>query len=134
MTGESQNIRASDAERERIAQIVQLAGAEGRLTLTETEERLGEVYAAKYVDELSALTTDLPSSRTPSPRTFRPHPALRVHAALVLAVSLLLVVRWSVSDAAFFWPVAPIFWLTMSLFVHARIRGAGRQRGPVVPY
>jgi hypothetical protein len=133
MTENSSGIRASDAERERIAKIVQNAGAEGRLTLTETEERLTEVYATKYVGELSALTADLPR-RTERRPVSGIHPALRVHVLVAAVLSVLLVLRWSVSDAAFFWPVAPMFWLAVSVAVHARIRGFGRLGNRAVPY
>ncbi|WP_158881097.1 DUF1707 SHOCT-like domain-containing protein [Amycolatopsis anabasis] len=134
MTETPAGIRASDAERERVAKIVQNASAEGRLTIAETEERLGAVYAAKYTGELNSLTADLPPRAVARATPFPPHRALRVHAALVVALSVLLVVRWILSDAPFFWPIAPMFWLAVSLFVHARIRGLGRRRREAVPY
>ncbi|TVT24336.1 DUF1707 domain-containing protein [Amycolatopsis acidiphila] len=43
------------------------AAGEGQLSLSEVEERLEQVYAARYRHELDALTTDLPSA--PEPRT-----------------------------------------------------------------
>ncbi|MFD0470197.1 DUF1707 domain-containing protein [Nonomuraea thailandensis] len=52
-------LRASDADRERIAQVLQDAHADGRLTLDELEERLGVLYSARTLGELAALTTDL---------------------------------------------------------------------------
>ncbi|WP_236796752.1 DUF1707 domain-containing protein [Amycolatopsis sp. GM8] len=121
-------IRASDAERERIATRIQKASSEGRLTLAETEQRLGEVYAATYVDELAGFVADLPAE----PVARRPGfpPPLRVHAAAVVFFSALLIVAWATSGVPFFWPVAPIFWLTMSLVVHAGLR----RRRAVVQY
>jgi hypothetical protein len=128
-------LRAADADRERFAAIVQAAGAEGRLTLEEMEGRLGQVYATKYTDELAALTADLPARPERSLRATRfPHPALRVHAAIVLVLAVLLIVRWAVSGVPYFWAGAPLFWLAMSLVVHARIRRVRRRRGSVVPY
>lgn len=120
-------IRASDAERERVVTRVQHASAEGRLTLAETEERIGAVYAAKYLDELETVTADLPAER---PATGRFRPRLRIHAAIVVVLSALLVVRWVASGVPFFWPIVPIFWLGLSLAAHA----AFRSRRPVVPY
>ncbi|HKS49452.1 MAG TPA: DUF1707 domain-containing protein [Amycolatopsis sp.] len=120
-------IRASDAERERVSARVQQAGAEGRLTLDEIEDRLGTVYAAEYVDELRAAVADLPPQQ-PAVRRFPP--PLRVHAALAVAVSVLLIVRWLVSGVPFFWPVVPIFWLGLGVAAHA----AFRARRQVVPY
>lgn len=52
-------LRASDADRERIAQILQEAHADGRLTLEELEERLGELYASRTLGQLAQLTADL---------------------------------------------------------------------------
>ncbi|MFI7704428.1 DUF1707 domain-containing protein [Nonomuraea sp. NPDC049480] len=52
-------LRASDTDRERIAQVLQDAHADGRLTLEELEERLGVLYSARTLGELAQLTTDL---------------------------------------------------------------------------
>jgi hypothetical protein len=126
-------LRAADADRERVATLVQAAGTEGRLTLEEIEDRLGAVYAVKYTDELTALTADLPPEKAPDLRFRRfGHPALRVHAVLAALLAVLFVVRWAVSDVPYFWPIAPLFWLAMSLFVHTRIRGARLRRDAVV--
>ena len=126
-------LRAADADRERAAALVQTAGAEGRLTLREIEDRLSAVYATKYIDELAALTADLPPEppRDGSGRRFAPRPALRVHAAIAVTLAVLLIVRWALSGVPYFWPIAPLFWLAMSLVIHARAR---RRRTPVVPY
>ncbi len=52
-------MRASDADRERIAQVLHKATAEGRLDIHELDERLGAVYAAKTYGELVPITADL---------------------------------------------------------------------------
>jgi hypothetical protein len=57
---EPHELRASNADRERVAKILNDAMAEGRLTVPELEERLDQVYAAKTVGELQPLTRDLP--------------------------------------------------------------------------
>ncbi|WP_410597765.1 DUF1707 domain-containing protein [Amycolatopsis sp. lyj-23] len=136
----SARIRAADADRERVATAVQTAGSEGRLTLDEVEERLSRVYAARFTDELGALTADLPRP-APSPPGFplsraalRRHPALRVHLGVVAAVAVLLVVRWAVLGAGFFWPAFPLFWLGVSLLVHARVRSVRERPRTAVPY
>jgi hypothetical protein len=132
--------RAADADRERVATTVQTAGSEGRLTLDEVEQRLAEVYAARFTDELTALTADLPRPAPPRPgfpltaAALRRHPALRFHLAVVVALSVLAVVRWAVLGAGFFWPAFPLFWLTVSLFVHAGVRSARDRPRAVVPY
>lgn len=134
-------LRASDDDRERVAATIQTAGAEGRLTLEEVEDRLSTVYATRFTDELGELTTDLPRpqpERRPFAREALRSPALRVHLGIVVALAVLLIVRWAVSGAEFFWPAMPMFWLFVSVLVHARVRvlrGAVRRgRGAPVPY
>ncbi|WP_329052312.1 DUF1707 domain-containing protein [Amycolatopsis sp. NBC_01488] len=133
-------IRAADADRERVATAVQTAGSEGRLTLEEVEERLADVYRARFTDELTELTADLPRPAPPRPgfplsrAALRRHPALRLHFAVVVAIAVVAIVRWVVLGAGFFWPAVPMFWLAVSLFVHARVRSVRERSGSVVPY
>ncbi|MET8753574.1 DUF1707 domain-containing protein [Streptomyces sp. NPDC004667] len=54
-------LRASDADRDRIAEILSHAVAEGRLTAEEHSERLDSLYALKTVGELDVLVSDLPA-------------------------------------------------------------------------
>ena len=122
----TEQVLASDAERAEVATIVQTAGGDGRLTLIETEERLTSVYAARYRQELADLTRDLPRQATRPARPMRPPRRLRVHAAVVVLVSVLLVVRWLAMGIPFFWPAFPIGWLVVSLVIHARVDGLRR--------
>lgn len=50
----------SNDDRERVAQVLHNAMAEGRLTVTELEERLDNVYAAKTFGDLEPVLRDLP--------------------------------------------------------------------------
>ncbi|MEE1771416.1 DUF1707 domain-containing protein [Streptomyces sp. JV185] len=59
---EPAGIRASDADRDRIADILREAMAEGRLTADEHAERVDAVYRAKTVGELEPLVRDLPAA------------------------------------------------------------------------
>lgn len=64
------NLRASDADRERVADILREAAGDGRLTMEELDERLDAVYAAKTYAELEPITRDLPqagAARAPAP-------------------------------------------------------------------
>jgi DUF1707 SHOCT-like domain len=64
------NLRASDADRERVADILREAAGDGRLTMEELDERLDAVYAAKTYAELEPITHDLPqagAAHTPAP-------------------------------------------------------------------
>ncbi|MFD2081531.1 Cell wall-active antibiotics response 4TMS YvqF [Actinopolymorpha cephalotaxi] len=58
-TGPS-HLRASDSDRQRVAEVLRDAAGEGRLTLEELDERLEGVYAAKTYAELERFTSDLP--------------------------------------------------------------------------
>ncbi|MFC0599766.1 DUF1707 SHOCT-like domain-containing protein [Streptomyces palmae] len=56
------DIRASDADRDRIADILREALAEGRLDAEEHAERIDAVYRARTRGELRPLIRDLPAS------------------------------------------------------------------------
>jgi hypothetical protein len=55
-------MRASDADRERTANVLREAAGDGRLTMDELDERLDAVYAAKTYAELEPITHDLPGA------------------------------------------------------------------------
>jgi Domain of unknown function (DUF1707)/Cell wall-active antibiotics response 4TMS YvqF len=55
-------LRASDADRDRVADVLRSAAADGRLTLAELEERLDALYAAKTYAELEPVMDDLPGT------------------------------------------------------------------------
>ncbi|MEU3242811.1 MULTISPECIES: DUF1707 SHOCT-like domain-containing protein [unclassified Streptomyces] len=57
-------LRASDADRDRIADILREALAEGRLTSDEHAERVEGVLATKTVGELDQFVRDLPAAHT----------------------------------------------------------------------
>ncbi|MFD4635371.1 DUF1707 domain-containing protein [Streptomyces sp. NPDC058284] len=77
-------LRASDADRDRTADILREALAEGRLTAEEHSERIDGVYAAKTVAELEPLVRDLPAAHgrpsagrgAPEPAPSRPSPGV----------------------------------------------------------
>ncbi|TDT40741.1 uncharacterized protein DUF1707 [Streptomyces sp. BK208] len=60
MTDDARELRASDADRERVAEVLREALAEGRLDMTEFEERLDATYKARTYGELAPITRDLP--------------------------------------------------------------------------
>ncbi|MGW7417766.1 DUF1707 SHOCT-like domain-containing protein [Streptomyces sp. NPDC054863] len=55
------SLRASDADRDRVADILREAVAEGRLDAEEHGERIDAVYRAKTQAELEPLVSDLPA-------------------------------------------------------------------------
>ncbi|MEU0597991.1 DUF1707 domain-containing protein [Streptomyces sp. NPDC006393] len=67
MTDDAPELRASDADRERVAEILRDALAEGRLDMAEFEERLDAAYKARTYGELAPLTRDLPAAQAAAP-------------------------------------------------------------------
>ena len=67
------SLRASDKDRESAAEVLREAAGEGRLSMTELDERLDAVYEAKTYAELEPIIGDLP------------HQAIAPNAAAVLA-------------------------------------------------
>ena len=68
-------LRASDADRDRTADILRDALAEGRLTAEEHGERIDGVYRAKTMGELEPLVRDLPAASGATHATAAPRPA-----------------------------------------------------------
>lgn len=62
-------LRASDDDRAAVAQVLQAATDEGRLTPVELQERLDALYRSKTLHELEPLTWDLPGHRDLVPRS-----------------------------------------------------------------
>jgi hypothetical protein len=61
-------LRASDQDREHVAERLREAAVEGRLTSDELDERLGRAFAARTYGELDDLIGDLPARRPPAAR------------------------------------------------------------------
>jgi uncharacterized protein DUF1707 len=81
-------LRASDADRERVADALRRHHLDGRLDTDELQERLGRCYAARTDSELAPLLADLPAGAEPR-RARRPSrswpPALAVALVVLLA-------------------------------------------------
>ena len=64
------DVRASDADRDRVIDVLRAATADGRLTADEFSERMEAALSSRTFRELAPLTADLaatPASRTPEP-------------------------------------------------------------------
>lgn len=88
-------LRASDADREQIAERLRQAAAEGRLRPDELEERLGLALSARTYGELDGLVADLPAPavvprRSPD-RPLRFSPPFAVAVAVAFALALMLI-------------------------------------------
>ncbi len=58
-SGAPRELRASDADRDRVVDVLREAAADGRLTPEELDERLGLALSARTFGELAPLTADL---------------------------------------------------------------------------
>ena len=120
------HLRVSDAERRRVAEELRVHAAEGRLDVTELEERLERADAAKTHGDLDELLRDLPRRPAPRPAARRQRPRPVPELALFALVNALLVVLWALGDSEGFWPAWSIgFW---GLALLAKARGPARPR------
>ncbi|MGH3166896.1 MAG: DUF1707 SHOCT-like domain-containing protein [Trebonia sp.] len=62
-SGDGSLVRASDADRDRIVEILATANAEGRLSLEEYSQRSENALTARTLGDLAGLTADLPAPR-----------------------------------------------------------------------
>lgn len=124
-------LRASDAEREEIAERLRHATAEGRLLPDELDERLGLALTARTHGELQELVADLPPPRPARLRSMPPSrigaPALVAAIAIAMLVVILLVALAFLLTSVF---IAWAFWIVVgwSFLGHRRRLGPCRRR------
>jgi hypothetical protein len=132
-------LRASDADREQVAERLRKAAAEGRLLAYELEERLSTALRAKTYGELDAVIADLPGARlVPAARPqlmLRRQPlatvAILVAVTLVTCVLAALVLAGVVA-ASGAWIFLAFFWFARGGPRHCR--GGRRRRHPTAHY
>jgi hypothetical protein len=99
------DFRVSDAERNQVIDQLKRHTADGRLTLEEFEDRVGEAMSAKTAGELRPVLRELPLLQTPPPvprrRSRVPVPFLFVGIFFLLALGH--PVFWLLIPLAFFW-------------------------------
>ena len=61
--GERETMRAADADRDRVVELLNTAYSEGRLSKDEYDGRLGNALSARTYADLDQLVTDLPAAR-----------------------------------------------------------------------
>ena len=131
IAGHDPNLRAADADRDRLAERLRKAHAEGRLDIGEFQQRLERCYDAKTLGELSELVRDLPRQDERSrPRSFG---WLRLLPLVPLAPVLLVLIAISAATGhhhlfVLWIPLLFVFW-RMSWWRRRRW-AAGPRRGP----
>jgi hypothetical protein len=82
MEQDPSQLRISDDDRHRVAEFLRQSAGEGRIDLTELDERLEQTYAAKTYADLVPITLDLPAAPGPAlavpavpstPTAYAPH-------------------------------------------------------------
>ena len=130
MASDPNLIRASDQDRDRVANILRDHHAVGRLDADEFSERLDRAFAAKTMGDLEALTADLPAvDPYPLPTSSMAHhytggtglpstvlgamsrghgrfsPAWQAAWGSWLGTALLMIVIWGLTGAGYPWPL-----------------------------
>jgi hypothetical protein len=93
-------LRASDADREQVAERLRHATGEGRLLAEELEERLEAVFSARTYGELDAVVADLPGVPAPARQRERSWTTPRLHPVPIIAVFLVAPVVVALAIAA----------------------------------
>ena len=113
------SIRASDADRERVVEILRQHSVEGRITADEFEERMAAAYEAKTLGALAELTTDLPvdlaehaQRQRELARKAKPRRTLvkqvRQEISGIASLGVVLSTIWVISGGGYFWPAWPL--------------------------
>src|SRR5437763_8909902 len=100
-------LRASDHDRERVADRLRHATGEGRLLADELEERLGTVFSARTYGELDAVVSDLPTPRDPrrskTPTWVKATLALAIVMAVIAVLAVVALVVIGLARAWLLW-------------------------------
>ena len=122
-------VRAGDRDRERTANQLGQALAQGYLAMDEYEARLQATFAAHTTVELRQLVADLPLSRLrrtdPQRQAARRRAArmgVRIHLGAYLAMVVIVLTVWLAvgltAGAWYFWPIWPILGAGIGLVSH----------------
>ena len=129
------DLRASDSDRERVAEQLRQHYGAGRVSEDELSERVEAAYGARTVSELDHLTADLPSARPATTQRRRRsglETSVRIHATIFLVVNLMLIGIWAASGAGYFWPIWPLLGWGIGLGCHAAPLLARRGNPPAL--
>ena len=109
------HLRASDADRSAVADVLGGHLTAGRLTVEEYDERLTGAYAARTHGQLAELTADLPVVPEPAPvppsgadddqRSVRPGAWVRWAGTAVIVTTIWLVTCLTSSSWTYPWPL-----------------------------
>src|SRR4051794_37944176 len=132
-------VRASDADREQVVDLLRDHYGAGRLSEDDLSERIESAYDARTVSDLEVLVADLPFPRATTPRRRSGLDAsVRIHVSIFLIVNAMLIGIWAASGGGYFWPIWPILGWGIGRGCHAApmfaLRGhrQGREQAPAL--
>jgi Domain of unknown function (DUF1707) len=120
-------VRASDADREAIGEILREQHAEGRLDSEEMQERIDACYRAKTVGELEQLLADLPARDSAGQPTRPRFGTPRMGMVRLWPILIALALVSAITGHFFFWIAIPLVFLATRFFAPPCAR---RRRGP----
>lgn len=129
---------AGTRDREKTADLLGQALAQGYLPIDEYDRRLQTVFQTQTADELRELLAGLPLDRIrrhdPRRRAARLTAArrgVRAHLVAYLAMCVIVLTVWAAvaltTDATYFWPIWPILGAGIGLVSHAVSIPRGKQ-------
>jgi hypothetical protein len=127
---ESTSTLAGDRDRQKAADLLGQALAQGYLQIDEYDQRLQQVFQTHTAEELQELLTGLPldtirrhDPRRRAARLAAARRGVRMHLAAYLAMVVIVLTVWAAvaatTDATYFWPIWPILGAGIGLFSHA---------------
>ncbi len=125
----SASLRASDADREAVADRLHRAAVEGRLEPEELEERLHKALRARTYGELRRLVTDLPGTPARRSNGSLALTALKLSVRVVVALVVIAAVITVAVVMAAWW----IAWLLLWMTLRGRRYGWARPRSKLDP-
>src|SRR5947209_4923795 len=129
------HLRASDGDREQVAERLRHASAEGRVSTEELEQRVSAALSARTYAELDGLVADLPGrsltarERRRSELAVVLRPALALAIAIPVAMALVAAIAFLVTGVFAMWMV----WVALGWWFfgrHRHQRHGPRTRGP----
>jgi hypothetical protein len=129
-------LRASDTDRDAVAERLRKAASEGRLTVEELEHRLHRALAAQTYGQLDELTHDLPGSRVATHDSTAiaiagRHPvATAVALAAVAITTLAALAAFAVAGGSILLCWFACYWIFGGHYRHRRYRHREMARRP----
>jgi len=121
--GDRSRFRASDSDREHVADRLRTALTEGRLTHEEFEERLHEALSARTYGQLDPLLADLPAVATASATPAYPAATPRTNGLAIASLVL------GVAGFLFLWGIGPLGAVISGVMAKREIRHSNGTQG-----